>query len=86
LRLEDWKRRLGDHLGLSIDILTGSLQTDLNILNKSDIIIASSEKWDMLSRKWRQRKVVQRVGLYILDQMQVLDPTYEVVASRIRVM
>lgn len=40
----------------------------------------------MMSRKWRQRKVIQRVGLYILDQLQILDATFEVVASRIRFM
>jgi pre-mRNA-splicing helicase BRR2 len=40
----------------------------------------------MISRKWRQRKAVKQVGLYILDHMQMLDATYEVVASRIRIM
>ncbi len=55
-------------------------------MNKADIIVSTAERWDMISRKWRQRKVVQRVGLYILDQLQILDATYEVIASRIRFM
>jgi len=49
-------------------------------------VVASCEHWDMLSRKWRQRKLVQKVGLYILDNLHLLDATYEVVASRIRFM
>jgi pre-mRNA-splicing helicase BRR2 len=86
LRLQDWKKRLGGAIGISVEMLTGNLQQDLQIINKADIIISTTEKWDMVSRKWRQRKAIQRVGLYILDQMQILDATYEVVASRIRFM
>lgn len=71
---------------MNVDILTGNLQQDLAIVNKADVIVATAEKWDMISRKWRQRKVIQRVGLYILDQLQTLDATYEVLASRIRFM
>jgi pre-mRNA-splicing helicase BRR2 len=73
-------------VGLNVDSLTGNLQQDLAILNKADVIVTTAERWDMMSRKWRQRKVIQRVGLYILDQLQILDATYEVVASRIRFM
>jgi pre-mRNA-splicing helicase BRR2 len=87
-RAAQWKQRLGSQseVGLNIDSLTGNLQQDLAILNKADVIVTTAEKWDMMSRKWRQRKVIQRVGLYILDQLQILDATYEVVASRIRFM
>jgi pre-mRNA-splicing helicase BRR2 len=53
---------------------------------KNEFILATAERWDMISRKWRQRKAVKQVGLYILDHLQMLDATYEVVASRIRIM
>ena len=36
---------------------------------KADIVLTTPEKWDIISRKWRQRKVVQEVGLYILDEL-----------------
>lgn len=50
-------------------MLTGVLQQDLNLMNKADIIVSTPEKWDFISRKWRQRKIVQKVGLYIFDEL-----------------
>ena len=42
----------------------------------------------MLSRRWRQRKNVQTIGLLITDEVQQVGgevgPTYEVVLSRTR--
>ncbi|KAG1902400.1 DNA polymerase theta/eta [Suillus fuscotomentosus] len=44
--------------------------------------------WDILSRRWRQRKNVQNFGLLIADEIQLVGgevgPTYEVVISRTR--
>jgi pre-mRNA-splicing helicase BRR2 len=45
-------------IGLNVEALTGNLQQDLAIVNKADIIVATAERWDMISRKWRQRKVI----------------------------
>lgn len=59
LRTKYWKQRLGDKVGLSVEMLTGNLQQDLQILAKTDIIIATAERWDLISRKWRQRKAVK---------------------------
>jgi len=45
-------------------------------------------EWDVLSRRWRQRKNVQNIGLLIADEVQQVGgevgPTYEVVISRTR--
>lgn len=45
-------------------------------------------QWDVLSRRWRQRKNVQNIGLLIADEVQLVGgevgPTYEVVISRTR--
>ena len=42
----------------------------------------------MVSRRWRQRKNVQNIGLFIADEVQMVGgevgPTYEVVISRTR--
>lgn len=84
-RAAEWSERMGS-VGLKVEITTGNIQQDIAIINRADLIVTTAEKWDMISRKWRQRKAVQRVGLYILDQMQIMDATYEVVASRIRFM
>ena len=47
-----------------------------------------SSQWDVVSRRWRQRKNVQTLGLLIADEVQLIGgevgPTYEVVISRTR--
>lgn len=39
---------------------------------QGNIIIATPEHWDMLSRRWKQRKAVQDVPLFIVDEMHLL--------------
>ena len=45
-------------------------------------------QWDVISRRWRQRKNVQTIGLLIADEVQLVGgevgPTYEVIISRTR--
>jgi len=43
------------------------------LLAKSQIIITTAEKWDVLSRRWKQRKNVQNVHLFIADELQVME-------------
>jgi pre-mRNA-splicing helicase BRR2 len=48
--------------------------------------LATTQVWETVSRRWRQRKVLHQITLVIFDQMQLLTPEYEVVASRVRLM
>jgi len=69
--------------------LTGELATDLRILEASSLVLCSPHHWDLLSRRWRQRKVVQSVGLVVADKLHFIGrsdvgPEYEVVVSRSR--
>lgn len=41
------------------------------LLSKGLVIISSAEKWDVLSRRWKQRKNVQNIQLFIVDDLQV---------------
>lgn len=47
-----------------------------------------TQHWDMLSRRWKQRKNVQAVSLFIVDELHLIGgakgPCIEVVASRMR--
>lgn len=36
------------------------------------MIISTPERWDVLSRRWKQRKNVQNVDLFIVDELQLL--------------
>jgi pre-mRNA-splicing helicase BRR2 len=67
----DWARRLAAVLGKKVVLLTGETGTDLKLLAKGQIIITTAEKWDVLSRRWKQRKNVQSVQLFIVDELQV---------------
>ena len=53
----DWHTK-SSLLGLKVVILTGEMGTDLKLLAKGNIIISTPDKWDVLSRMWKQRKNV----------------------------
>ncbi|UXI15487.1 Somatostatin receptor type 1 [Sarcoptes scabiei] len=74
----------------SVVLLTGDTTVDLKLLAKGDIIVTTHEKWDLVSRRWKQRKNVQNVNLFIADDLQLLGghdgPIYEIICSRMRYM
>lgn len=85
----DWRARFGPIIGASeISKLSGEIIPDLKVLNSSRIILCTVKVWDMLTRRWRQRKVIQAVSLVIFDELHFLGgdvgPTMEVVLSRMR--
>lgn len=62
----------------------------MRLLDAHHLVLATPQQWDMLSRRWKQRKAVQAVGLFIADELQLLGgqqgPTLEVICSRMRYM
>lgn len=36
------------------------------------MIISTPEHWDMLSRRWKQRRDVQDVSLFIIDELHLI--------------
>ncbi|KAK3217848.1 hypothetical protein Dsin_011818 [Dipteronia sinensis] len=46
-----------------VEELTGETTMDLKLLEKAQIIITTLEKWDALSRRWKQMKYVQQISL-----------------------
>lgn len=88
LMFEEWEQRFGDQLGLRVVKLSGETGTDLKLLAKGQIVVTTAEKWDVLSRRWKQRKNVQNVNLFIVDDLQQIGgedgPVLEVVCSRMR--
>jgi len=49
------------------------------LLAKGQIIVTTAEKWDVLSRRWKQRKNVQNINLFIVDELQVIDRYLEII-------
>ncbi|POR31841.1 Uncharacterized protein TPAR_07932 [Tolypocladium paradoxum] len=86
-RLQDWQKRLA-HLngGKEIVKLTSETATDLKLLEKGDLILATPTQWDVLSRQWKRRKNVQTVELFIADDLHLLGGymgyIYEIIVSR----
>ncbi len=86
-RLADWQARLAELPGgRVITSLTGDTTTDLKLLNEADLILATPTQWDVLSRQWQRRKNVQKVELFIADELHMLGGQegyiYEVIVSR----
>ncbi|KAH0437006.1 pre-mRNA splicing helicase [Colletotrichum camelliae] len=87
LRLDDWQKRLnGLRGGKTIEKLTGETTTDLKILERSDLILATPVQWDVLSRQWKRRKNVSTIELFIADEAHLLGNNmgyvYEIIISR----
>uniref|UniRef100_A0A8C2KRE3 Activating signal cointegrator 1 complex subunit 3 n=1 Tax=Cyprinus carpio TaxID=7962 RepID=A0A8C2KRE3_CYPCA len=84
----DWHQKFQETLNKKVVLLTGETSTDLKLLGKGDIIISTPDKWDILSRRWKQRKNVQNVSLFIVDEIHLIGgdngPVLEVICSRMR--
>nr|GMC50701.1 DExH-box ATP-dependent RNA helicase DExH12-like [Ipomoea batatas] len=71
-RYSDWKKKFGDGLGVRVVELTGETATDLKLLEEGQVVISTPEKWDALSRRWKQWKHVQQVSLFIVDELHLI--------------
>lgn len=84
----EWHSKFSQALGIKLVKLTGETGTDLKLIAKGQIIVTTADKWDILSRRWKQRKNVQNIQLFIADELQLIGseegPVLEVVCSRMR--
>jgi activating signal cointegrator complex subunit 3 len=88
-RMDDWRRRLSGALGKTVVELTGDAgKVDPRLVDRADVIVATPEKWDVVSRGWRRRSFVRNVSLIVLDEVHLLGadrgPVLEVIVSRAR--
>ncbi|CAD6191493.1 unnamed protein product [Caenorhabditis auriculariae] len=86
----DWVKRLQPVIEQTVVMLTGEPSTDLKLLQRGKLIVATPERWDNVSRRWKQRKNVQAVKLFVVDDLHMIGanngPVLEVVCSRMRYM
>ncbi|XP_009870563.1 PREDICTED: probable ATP-dependent DNA helicase HFM1 [Apaloderma vittatum] len=88
-RFDDWKEKFGP-IGLSCKELTGdTVMDDLFEIHHAHIIITTPEKWDSMTRRWRDNSIVQLVRLFLIDEVHVIKDesrgaTLEVVVSRMK--
>ena len=85
-RIKDWGRHFCPTLGLRLAELTGDNTPDMRALMYADVIVATPEKWDGISRSWKDRGYVKKVSLMIIDEIHLLGndrgPILEVIVSR----
>jgi len=86
-RFQHWEKRFAKlRGGKDVVKLTGETATDLKLLEKGDLILATPLQWDVLSRQWKRRKNVQTVELFLADELHLLGGqmgySYEIIVSR----
>ncbi|KAL4932118.1 putative DEAD/DEAH box DNA helicase (Mer3) [Aspergillus undulatus] len=88
-RFRDWSRKF-QVLGLQCAELTGDTDhTSLRNVQHSQIIITTPEKWDSMTRKWKDHvRLMQLVKLFLIDEVHTLKEargaTLEAVVSRMK--
>lgn len=85
-----WRDLFGAKLGRTVVVLTGEVTSDIKLAQRGNVVLATAEQWDAVSRRWKSRPFVQNVALFIVDETHLLGgtsgPTLEVVCSRMRFM
>ena len=87
-RFREWRARFA-RLGMRVTVLTGEGAADLRLVERSDLVVATAAQWEHVSRRWRQRRVLQGVRLFVADDLQTLadgaaGAALEVAVSRMR--
>ncbi|KAI5955898.1 HFM1 [Candida jiufengensis] len=88
-RKDDWTQKFSS-LGITVGMLTGdSSFKEAENVRTSKIIISTPEKWDMITRKWKDyKKLFGLIKLLLVDEIHVLKEsrgaTLEVVMTRMK--
>jgi ATP-dependent DNA helicase HFM1/MER3 len=88
-RFRDWSSKFNT-LGLQCAEITGDTeQSQLRSVQGANIIITTPEKWDSMTRKWKDHKrLMQLVKLFLVDEVHILKEsrgaTLEAVISRMK--
>lgn len=88
-RCRDWQAKFAS-LDLQCAELTGDTdQAQLRNVQNANIIITTPEKWDSMTRKWKDHsRLMQLVKLFLIDEVHILrdtrGATLEAVVSRMK--
>ena len=88
-RFQDWNQKF-TNLGLKCAELTGDTpSSQLRDVQSASIIVTTPEKWDSVTRKWRDHaRLMQMVKLFLIDEVHILrdirGATLEAVVSRMK--
>ncbi|KAH3680742.1 hypothetical protein WICMUC_000176 [Wickerhamomyces mucosus] len=91
-QVKEWNNKFGEIAGGKIiNKLTNEMSTNLKILAESHLILSTPQQFDVISRRWKQRKNVQSIELFIADDAHIVGnglegSIYENIISRMRFM
>lgn len=86
--LASWRKRFSDLIGGKIiNRLTDELSSNVKLLAQSHLLLATPEQFEHISRRWRQRKNIQKIELMIMDDIHqvansIRGSTYEMLVTR----
>ncbi|KAF1832065.1 ATP-dependent DNA helicase MER3 [Decorospora gaudefroyi] len=90
-RQRDWENKF-NKIGLKCAELTGdSDASDLRNVQSANIIITTPEKWNSMTRKWKDHeKLMRLIKVFLIDEVHILKDnrgaTLEAVVSRMKTM
>ncbi|KAJ4351104.1 ATP-dependent DNA helicase MER3 [Ascochyta clinopodiicola] len=88
-RQRDWDKKF-TQIGLKCAELTGDSDvSDLRNVQSANIIITTPEKWDSMTRKWKDHeKLMKLIKLFLIDEVHILKEdrgaVLEVIVSRMK--
>lgn len=88
-RHRDWEKKFNS-IGLNCAELTGdSNASDLRNVQSANIIVTTPEKWDSVTRKWKDHeKLMKLIKLFLIDEVHILKEdrgaVLEAVVSRMK--
>lgn len=47
-----WRSKFGEGLGVEVVGLTGDTAADLKLLERGNVVVATPQQWDVMSRRW----------------------------------
>jgi pre-mRNA-splicing helicase BRR2 len=68
----DWLERISVLLKKVVVLLTGENSIDIKLLKRADVVVSTAERWDNISRRWKNRSDVQKVKLFIVDNLHMI--------------
>ncbi|KAI6658705.1 ATP-dependent DNA helicase HFM1-like [Oopsacas minuta] len=89
-RFQDWSQKLSPFNISCLELTGDSESDDFFILKDVQLILTTPEKWDSMTRKWKDnRSLVEQIRLFLVDEIHLLNdphrgPTIEAVISRMK--
>lgn len=71
-----------------INVLSGNLREDLTTVNQTQLVLATPEQFNCLSKRWKTRKAFRSIDLFIWDDLHLVgsDVHYEMLVTRVRML